>query len=168
MSKSNCIAFIILLLGACGNVDKLEHTETINKKTVLDYVDTIWNKKDLNSLDQFFSNDFTRKVNNIEVANDNAELNANINILFTAFPDLSLTPESIISTKNFVFLNWDIKGTNTGVFGDLESTGKKVKISGMTSFELNELGEIIYENVYYNELSLLQQLGYSLTKSETE
>lgn len=169
MSKSNCIAFFFLLLGAsCGNTANEEQVETTNKKTVLNYVDTIWNQKDLNSLDQFFSNEFTRKVNNIEVAQDNAELNANINILFTAFPDLNLSPETIISTKKSVILNWNIRGTNTGVFGDLDATGKKVKISGMTSFEFNDQGEIIYENVYYNELLLLQQLGYTLTKPKVE
>lgn len=168
MFKSKCITFLFLLLGACSNISKAEQAEISNKKTVLDYVDTIWNQKNLNSLDQFFSNEFIRKVNNIDVANDNAELNANINILFVGFPDLSLSVERIESKSNSVFINWNIRGTNTGTFGDLKATGKNIKISGMSSFEFNDQGEIIKENVCYNELSLLQQLGYVLSIPEVE
>lgn len=168
MFKYKCIAFLFLFLGACSNTSKAEQAETRNKKTVLNYVDTIWNQKDLNSLELFFSKEFTRKVNDIDVANDNAELNANINILFVGFPDLSLSVETITSTDNSVFLNWNIRGTNSGAFGDLEATGKKVRISGMSRFEFNDQGEIIHENVYYNELSLLQQLGYVLAKPKVE
>ena len=116
----------------------------------------------------FFSSKFTRKVNDIEVASENADLTANINVLFTAFPDLNLSVESIVATENMVFLNWNIIATNTGVFGDHEATGKKVKIRGMTKIDLNEEGKIIYEDVYYNELSMLQQLGYRLSKPNVE
>lgn len=168
MLKSNCIAFFFLLLIGCSNTGVQEEKETQNKKTVLNFIDTIWNKKDLNSLDLFFASEFTRKVNDIEVATENADLTANINVLFIAFPDLNLSVESIVASEDIVFLNWDIKATNTGVFGDHEATGKKVKISGMTRIDLNEEGKIIYENVFYNELSLLQQLGYRLSKPNIE
>ncbi len=168
MFKSICIAFSFLLLIGCGNSTQQEEKEAKNKKTVINFVNTIWNQKDLNSIDMFFSSKFTRKVNDIEVASENADLTANINVLFTAFPDLNLSVESIVATENMVFLNWNIIATNTGVFGDHEATGKKVKIRGMTKIDLNEEGKIIYEDVYYNELSMLQQLGYRLSKPNVE
>ncbi|MEL4456233.1 ester cyclase [Lutimonas vermicola] len=168
MSKQYRIAFFFLLLLGCSNTAYQEEKESQHKKTVLDFIDTVWNKKDLNSLDLFFSSEFTRKVNDIEVATENADLTANINVLFIAFPDLKLSVESIVAAENTVFVNWNIKATNTGVFGDNEATGKKIIISGLSRIDLNEESKIIYENVFYNELSLLQQLGYRLLKPNTE
>jgi len=168
MFKSNFIIFFFLLLGACSPIDKKKETEARNKKTVIAYVDTIWNNKQLDSLEVYFSSTFLRKVNNIDLATDNVELMANINILFTSFPDLQMDVEYILATTNKVFMNWTISGTNTGDFSDQPATEQKVKISGITRFDLNEDGKIIYENIFYNELSLMQQLGYILTKPQIE
>jgi steroid delta-isomerase-like uncharacterized protein len=76
--------------------------------------------------------------------------------------------EYIIATADKVFMNWTITATNTGEFSDYPATGKKVKVSGITRLDLNEEGKIIYENIYYNELSLMQQLGYTLSMPKIE
>lgn len=168
MSKSNCIAFFFLLLGACSAVDANKEIEEQNKKTVEAYVETIWNKKELDSLNVYFSSKFIRKVNNIDLAVNSAEFIANINILFSSFPDLHLNIEYITAAADKVFMNWTITGTNTGEFSDHPATGQKVKVSGITRIDLNQEGQIIYENIYYNELSLMQQLGYTLNMPKIE
>ncbi len=168
MSKSNCIVFFFLLLGACGPAEPNKEIEEQNKKTIEAYVDTIWNKKDLDSLEVFFSSTFIRKVNNIDLAVDYAEYKANINILFTSFPDLQMNIEYIIAATDKVFMNCTITATNMGGFSDHPATGQKVKVSGITRIDLNEEGKIIYENIYYNELSLMQQLGYTLNIPKIE
>ena len=163
MFKSNCIVFFFLLLGACSPVDKKKENEARNKKTIIAYIDTVWNNKELDSLEVYFSSTFLRKVNNIDLAVDNAELTANINILVESFPDLQMNIEYITAATDKVFTNWTITGTNTGDFSDQPATGQKVKISGITRFDLNDEGKITYINLYYNELSLMQQLGYNLS-----
>lgn len=168
MSKSNCIVFFFLLLGACGPAEPNKEIEEQNKKTIEAYVDTIWNKKELDSLGVYFSSKFIRKVNNIDLAVNNAELTANLNILFTSFPDLQMDIEYITAIEDTVFMNWTITATNMGEFSDDPATGKKVKVSGITRIDLNEEGKIIYENIYYNELSLMQQLGYTLSMPKME
>lgn len=157
------ILFLFLLLGACANMDKGKIYENKNKESIEAYVETIWNEKKLDSIDAFFSNQFIRKVNTIDLAVDSSELTANINVLFKAFPDLHLDIEYVIATENKVFMNWTIVATNIGTFGDHPATGKKIKISGMSRFDFNDDGKITFENIYYNELSLMQQLGYNLT-----
>jgi len=168
MSKPICIALLLLILVGCSPTVPEEEMETRNKKTVLDYVDTIWNSKNLNKLDTFYADQFLRIVNGIEVATDNADLAANINVLFVAFPDMQLTVDHIAGSEKSVFLNWSIVGTNTGIFGDHLATGKKVQINGVTRLDFNEEGKIFYDNVIYNELSLLQQLGYKLEEPKVE
>ena len=59
-------------------------------------------------------------------------------------------------------MKWHSTGTNTGRFGELPATGKKVKIEGLSHLYFNEDGKMYQEDVFYNELNLLQQLGYSL------
>ena len=168
MSTSNYIAFFFLLLGACHTPDKKKEAEEQNKKTIEAYVDTVWNKKELDSLGVYFAGKFIRKVNNIDLAVNIAEYAANILILFESFPDLQMDIEDIAATTNKVFMNWTVTGTNTGKFSDRPPTGQRVKVSGITRIDLNEEGKIIYENIYYNELSLMQQLGYKLSLPTTE
>lgn len=168
MSNPFCIVLFVLLLGGCNSSMSEENMELRNKNTVHAYVETVWNSKDLEEIDSYYSEEFIRVVNGIEVATGNADLTANVSVLFVAFPDMHLKIEQISSCRNKVFLNWNIEGTNTGIFGDHIATGKKVRIGGMTRLDFNEDGKIIYDNVLYNELSLLQQLGYTLQKPNVE
>lgn len=146
----------------CTAHDIEKETESRNKKNVVSYIDTVVNNKQLDSLGFFFSNNFIRKVNNIDSAVNTAEMSANLTILFKAFSDLRIDIDYIIATEDKVFVNWTKTGTNMGDYGDRPATGKKIKISGITRIDLNEEGKIIYENIYYNELSFMQQLGYAL------
>ncbi len=168
MSKSKFIVFSFLLLWACRPSEPNKEVEEQSKKTIEAYVDTIWNKKELDSLGVYFSSKFIRKVNDIDLAVNSTELTANLNILFASFPDLQMDIEYITAIADKVFMNWTITATNMGGFSDHPATGQKVKVSGITRIDLNEEGKIIYENIYYNELSLMQQLGYTLSMPKIE
>jgi steroid delta-isomerase-like uncharacterized protein len=164
MIKIFIIASLILLpLEACNQQDKKQDIEKVNEMAVMNFITTVWNDKDVSNLEAFFSNEFTRRVNNVEIASNLQELSANIQVYFTGFPDLNLSIDQIYSSHDHVFINWTITGTNTGVFGEFPATGKKIKVNGITRFDIDEIGKFIYEDVYYNELALLQQLGYNLT-----
>ena len=65
-------------------------------------------------------------------------------------------------------IDFNIKGTNTGPYGDLGVTGKKVNVNGLSRIDFNENGKIVYETIFYNELSMLQQLGYELTEPKID
>jgi predicted ester cyclase len=106
--------------------------EEMNKNTVINFVSSIWNEKDLSQLDQFFSQEFKRRVNNVEIASNKEELTANIQVYLTGFPDLNLLIDDILPYHDQVIMNWTITGTNTGVFGEFPATGKKIKVSGLS------------------------------------
>lgn len=168
MSASLRIVFLFLTLAACTQTESRAEKERKNLKSTLSYVDVIWNKKDLKNIDQYFSDKFTRDVNNIEAATNLVELSAIFNIYYTAFPDLHFTIEQITPVDNQIFMNWNITGTNTGVFGDVPATGKKVQINGMTRLDFDEQGQITHQTIFYTELALLQQLGYVLDRPKIE
>ncbi len=164
MSTYIRITFIFLFLVACNQTESRAEKERKNLKTTLAYIDAVWNNKDLKNIDRFFSNKFTRNVNSIEAATNLAELTAIFNLYFTAFPDLNFTVKQVTPIDNQLYMNWNITGTNTGIYGDNPATGNEVKINGITRIDFDEQGKIIHESIFYTELSLLQQLGFELNK----
>ena len=167
MSTPIRIAFLLFIFCSCTQNDDRAEQERQNLKTAIAFVDATWNNQDLNNLNIYFSNEFTREVNNIEDAANLIELTAIYNIYFTAFPDLHYTIEQITQIDNQLFMNWSMTGTNTGVFGDYPATGNKVEINGITRLDFDEQSKIVHQSIFYTELALLQQLGYVLEKPKT-
>jgi predicted ester cyclase len=57
-----------------------------------------------------------------------------IYLLWKAFPDIRIIFEDIIIEGNKVVCRYYLIGTHSGAFEDLQSTGKKFKVNGMTEF----------------------------------
>ena len=154
----------MFLFHFCGDQDTSTHTskEVRNENSLDAFIDKGWNEKDLSIISNYFSDVFIRNVNNVKLASDRKELAAHMQVYFAGFPDLKIEMNNIISEGDQIYLSWTLNGTNTGQFGDLSATGKKIKISGMSLIHFNEEGKIIHEEVFYNELSLLQQMGHTL------
>src|SRR5204862_7673047 len=51
----------------------------------------------------------------------------------TAFPDMSVTPETIVQDEDPIAFAYTLTGTHTGPFGKVPPTGKTLKIRGMRS-----------------------------------
>ena len=159
------ILFLFLLLFSCADQSsepKPGDAEGRHVQMLGEFMESVWNQKDLSAIDKFFNNSFTRRVNSVNLASSRSELAANLQVYFTGFPDLKIQGENMVSNGNQVYMSWTLTGTNTGVYGELQPTGKKIRISGITRFEFDESGKIVHEDVFYNELSLLQQMGHTL------
>jgi len=157
---------IFLLVVSCNdsqNQIEPENQEKRNQAALTDFLDKVWNEKDLDAVDTYYSENLVRQVNGVKLAARRNELKANMQLYFTAFPDLKLELDHMIADKSEIYLSWTITGSNTGVFGELSPTGKRIKISGITRMDFDDDGKIAVEQVYYNELSLMQQLGHTLS-----
>ena len=154
---------LLLFITSCNNqktaqAEKEKAIET-NIKTL---VEDCWNKKDLTSLHSITTEDVIRKVNGLTVSTSQNELEASMTIYFIGFPDLVITNSNIYIKDNLAFIDFTFFGTNTGVFAGTPATGKKVKVIGFSILHYNDEGKVYLEDVHYNELDLLQQLGYTL------
>jgi hypothetical protein len=49
-----------------------------------------------------------------------------------------------------------VKGTNTGMFGDNQPTGKTMETHGLTILSFNDKGKVTQEEAYYDQLSFLE------------
>ena len=132
------------------------------------FIDSCWNDQNVSKLNQLVGKSFIRILNGINVAANENEMAAHMNVYFTGFPDLKIQYSDAYIEGNNIFMNWECTGSNTGVFGEMPATGKKIKIQGLSHLYFTEEGKLYKEDVYYNELDLLQQLGYTLTSPVLE
>lgn len=82
--------------------------------------------------------------------------------LLTAFPDLKVEVEDLLSDGNRVVARVTVRGTHLGsLFGAIEPTGKVVAFSGIDIFEIGE-GRIVGRWSQRDLVGLFRQLGASL------
>ena len=80
-----------------------------------------------------------------------------IYLLWKAFPDIRIIFEDIIIEGNKVVCRYYLTGTHNGDFEDLQSTGKKFKVNGMTEFSFRN-AKIIERWNLVDMISLREQL----------
>jgi steroid delta-isomerase-like uncharacterized protein len=157
--------FLLVIILTCkqGHNDETKTKQEQTIRTNFDsFVENAWNNKNMDSLRAVSVENFNRHLNGIQVASNQNEMEANMNIFFNGFPDLKVSIENSTIKDNQLFAHWTFKGTNTGIFGEAPATGKSIIVSGYSELSFDTQGKIIREDVYYNELQLLQQLGYTL------
>ncbi|VAV86198.1 hypothetical protein MNBD_BACTEROID02-234 [hydrothermal vent metagenome] len=161
-TKVVIIAIIFSFLGCNTSQKKNDLLEITNTENLNKYIEFCWNKRDTIQFKGLVTNNFYRIVNGIKVVSNSNEMEAHINVYKTAFPDLKVTINETITTDNLICIQWSFTGTNTGVYGETKATGKKISISGSSILYFTNDNKLSGEKVVYNELDLLQQLGYSL------
>lgn len=170
--KMNMFLYAVMVLSVicCKQArnDSTTTRENLTENRMAVFVDSCWNQKDLKKLSSITTQNFTRNLNGIDVVSSEPEMQAHMNVFFRAFPDLTLTMYNTYIKDTVVFTHWEVDGTNTGIFAEAPATGKKIKISGLSLIYFNKEGKIYREDVSYNELDLLQQLGYTLVSPVLE
>ena len=148
--------------GATNSELALQSHEQLLKDNFNRFIEYAWNKANMDSLRTVLDENYTKRLNGIQIAGNLNEMEANMHVYFKGFPDGQVLIEDVRANNNSLFVQWVYRGTNTGIFGEFPPTGKKVTVGGHTTILFNSAGKMIKEDVYYNELELLQQLGYTL------
>ena len=170
--KSWPLILLFLIIAHLGCKPEKQEQNTPSQaqisQQVSTWIDSCWNQRNFAALEGLTSSESTRLMNGVKVAEGPAELEAHLQLFFRAFPDLVITAEEVHYKNSTAFLQWNARGTNTGIFGEVAPTGKRVNINGLSHLSFTKEGKIIKEIVYYNELELLQQLGYTLIPPNLE
>lgn len=85
----------------------------------------------------------------------------------TAFPYMNMTIQETIVKGDKIVWHWTLTGTNTGPMGEAPPTGKEVRLSGVSIARVVN-GKIAEVWDYYNQASLLQQIGFTITPPQAE
>lgn len=76
----------------------------------------------------------------------------------TAFPDMVVTMDELVSTPQGAEFHWTLRGTNTGTGG----TGKRVRISGYEEWRVGTDGLVADSKGHFDALEYERQLEHGV------
>jgi len=113
------------------------------------------NKKDLALLDEFVASDFFDHTHHLKGLKEYKQFIASIG---KGFPDFHETIKDMIAEEDKVWVFFEFKGTHTGEWMGLASTGKKIKASVVEIFRIVD-GKVAEEWEVADELDFYKELG---------
>jgi len=133
--------------------------EERNKELIHRYNEEIWNKGNLEKMDELCSADFVRHfVPDSSIIKGLDELRESVRNHRQAFPDWAEEIKQIVAEGDLVATHFTSTGTNTGSFLGNPPTGKQIHINEMSTYRIVD-GKIVEQWLLPDLLSLSQQLG---------
>jgi predicted ester cyclase len=134
-------------------------------KAIVDQWLEVWNTNNLALVDKIFASTAVRHEVGVAEHEGADALKQHAGGLRTAYPDFKATSEAPIIKGDRIVVLGEYSGTNTGA-SDIPPTGKKVKGLYCAIFRMVD-GKIAEEWLFYNQASVLTQLGYTITPPAT-
>jgi steroid delta-isomerase-like uncharacterized protein len=138
-----------------------------NKALVRRYFEEIWDKANLELIDELFTTNFVRhgpsategEVRGLE------GFKGLVSMYRSAFPDLRVPIEDLMAEGDRVVTRWTARGTHQGELMGNAPTGNQVTVTGIIVDRISE-GQIEEEWVDYDTLHLMQQIGAVAQRSQ--
>jgi steroid delta-isomerase-like uncharacterized protein len=118
-----------------------------------------WNAHDPGGVGAVFASDATLQDAGGESVTGRDAIAARAKGYIDAFPDLQLQICALSVDGNKYALEWRASGTNTGSLAGMPPTNKSVLIEGCDVAEVGDDGLVHREMDYWNEASMMRQLG---------
>ncbi len=155
------LVLLLCFISGCQNQDEEGITEE-DAIAITDHILKIWNEGDLSIADNLYDPGYIRHH---PIPSANASLDDFKNTVIsnrTLFPDYKLKFDETILDGDRIIVFATVTGTNTAPLEDMPATGKKIHMSGIYVYLIDN-GNIAEEWTYFNLLSYYQQLGFTLT-----
>lgn len=133
-----------------------------NKKMVALTLFEGFNTRDLSRWSQKLSEDYAGEYPGVPVLNKTQSIGYNKRFVI-AFPDTHFEVHSVVAQGDQVFIHWTASGTQTERLATVTGrtippTRRRATVSGVLLTEVRD-GKIVRERWYWDQLSLLNQLG---------
>jgi len=128
-----------------------------NKAQVRRVIDEIYNRGDLEVIDEVAASDLVIRIGSEEIRGRN-EIKRYVAGLRAGFPNLTLTIEDQIAEGDMVVTRWTARGTHAGDFQGIPATGREVRMTG-TDIDRIVDGKTVDCWVHMDQLGLMRQLG---------
>jgi len=127
-----------------------------------------FNKRDFDAVVQQLSKDAVYRDHGREaVFNGPKEFKGNLHGWVEAFSDAKVIDASYIDAGDTVIAQFTGMGTNDGPIGALPATGRPVRFAECEVVRFGPNGQIIGCDAYYDQLSIMVQLGHAEAPAET-
>jgi len=129
-----------------------------NIATVRRMIDQVYNARQIDLIDEFFTDDLVSHIAGIPPEVLPAKVGEGIKNSLDTYPDFNLHLDDVIAAGDQVAARWTMTGTYQGEFMGIPATGKQVTHQGATFYRL--VGARIAEVWFYaDNLDLMRQLG---------
>ncbi len=133
--------------------------EINHKQLVKRYFEEVWNKGNLDVLDEIVSQDYINHNPGIaNPASGPAGLKPIVAAIRKAFPDLNYIIQNMVVSDDQVAVHTIMQGTHSGDFFGISPTNKKIKVDQM-QIERIANNKIVEHWRITDEITLLKQLG---------
>ncbi len=130
--------------------------------SLLDRYVELYNAGDLDACMELYAEDAVQRMHDGTFAGRGA-IRERLARDLTACPDAAYTVGSFVEQGDSFADEWTFAGTQTGPLSlpdgtQLAPTGKRLEIKGMELVQVRD-GKIVVDNLYYDNLAVLVQLG---------
>ncbi|MCP4359273.1 MAG: ester cyclase [Chloroflexi bacterium] len=129
-----------------------------NKDVVQKSYEVVWNKHNLDAVEELYASDYITRSGLPGVSPDRKGFKDWVNLTTHAFPDIEFTVKDQLAEGNEVVTRWEAHGTQQGEFMGIPASGKEISVTGLSINRLQD-GKIKESWVEWDSLGLLQQLG---------
>lgn len=136
-----------------------------NEETMRRFVEEVLNKGDFHVLDQVIHPNYVYRSPD-QVLRGPQALRELLTAYRSALPDLHTHIDDLVSAGNKIVIAFTLSGTHEGDLMGIASTGRQVKVKGMTLSHFEE-GKIVEEWELLDQLTLFQQLGVLTVHADT-
>lgn len=134
-----------------------------NEAILRDFLQKVWNEKDLNSVDQFVHTSYSIHIDTGDPWEgktlDLEDFKVRLKYSFDSFPDINFDIQSAISDGNYVAITWIMTGTNLGKIGGFVPTGKTICTKGVTIYHFQN-GKVCGHSQVFDRTTVMKQLGF--------
>lgn len=123
-----------------------------------EYVDVVWNRKNLAAMDRYFTQDTVENDPPPGLEPGLAGLKALFGMFFAAFPDAQVTVEKQVAEGDTLVARLTFRGTQRGTFFGIPATNRHVTVSQTHILRYTD-GKIAEHWGNSDDLSMMQQLG---------
>ena len=134
-----------------------------NKALVVRFYEEVWARGNVTFAHEVFANEYVRHDLRPTDPPAGPAGQAMIAEQFRlAFPDLEWQVDLVLGEDDLVAARWTATGTQSGAWGDVEPTGKRVSFAGVNIFRFDHGGKVVEIWNHRDDLGLMQQLGASV------
>jgi len=130
-----------------------------NKAIVRDLTEQVWNARGLERIPDFYAPDYVADYRpHGQLQQGHAGIRGMVERAWQAFPDYHEELHQLLAEDTCVVACFTVSGTQSGQWGVLPATGKRVAFEEIAILELCD-GRVIRQRGVVDNLSALRQLG---------
>jgi steroid delta-isomerase-like uncharacterized protein len=132
-------------------------TEEENKATFRRYIEEVWNRTNLELVDEIFDRYLSHQPDGPTLERGPQDVKRFVSEFRSAFPDWHISIDEQIAEGDKVVNRVTLRGTHQRQFRDMAPTGKEVELKAVTIFRFSEEGKVVETWDYFDQLRLLRQ-----------